>query len=441
MKRTLTAFAALSLVSACHAAPLAPLTASVPVLRGHVDFPGYAVQATSSNIAMKATVSLIDSSGVARMGGTTDSFGNFTLYQSTIPFAPQPGQVYTLNVTRRYTNGALMTLKTVVKCQTGSWDSITGTTVSVNVTTTGVVNFDDKNADVGPADLIGKVDMSIPANPVISAIGTHGAVEISDYVTDVNTALSNDADPSGPLTYHGSATLTDQASIDAIARYTVIDGNLVINLDSSFTSFSLPNLKKVTGYLSTYSDGSANQNLTSLSGLSNLTYVGSNCELDVLPNVTSLQALSKLTTVGGNLDIQNNGALTSLAGLENITKTGLTVEGGNFIVSNNALLASLTTFKLTSVKGYMTISSNPKLANLDGLASITSVSSSVRIESNDVLSSVSGLNSLTSAQDIYIDGNPTLVMDCMGTLPGLPLQYSSLYISNNSPASPNCTTF
>src|SRR5690606_26677244 len=119
-------------------------------------------------------------------------------------------------------------------------------------------------------------------------------------------------------------------------------------------------------------------NCTEVSG--NLTIQGA--------NITDLTPLSNLTSVGGYLRISSNSNLINLDGLSN----------------------------LTSVGGYLRISSNSNLINLDGLSNLTSVGADLVIEYNPSLTDISGLQNIDPTSilstyygvGLYIVGNTSL---------------------------------
>src|SRR3981189_3367179 len=114
----------------------------------------------------------------------------------------------------------------------------------------------------------------------------------------------------------GSITLTTQAQVDAFpATYgcTEITGTLTINGIDITNLDSLYFLRKVDGDLQI----SNNPNLTSMKGLSSLTYVGAGgpypgLRITYNSSLTSINGLSKLTSIKGALDISNNSTLTNL---------------------------------------------------------------------------------------------------------------------------------
>jgi len=123
----------------------------------------------------------------------------------------------------------------------------------------------------------------------------------------------------------------------------------------------LDNLSSIGGILSIVSNP-----LTSLSGLDNLTYVGTNIEIISNVNLTSLTGLEGLTSIGGFLAILSNNGLTSLAGLNNVTSIG-----GSLVIDHNQILTSLEGLEnVASIEGYLTIRGNYLLTNISDLGSI-----------------------------------------------------------------------
>lgn len=110
-------------------------------------------------------------------------------------------------------------------------------------------------------------------------------------------------------------------------------------------------------------------------------------------NITNLNGLSVLTAIGGNLNIQYNPMLTSLSGLGNLTSVG-----GDLVVQLNDALPSLSGLgNITSIGGSLDVENNPLLTNLDGLEQITTVTS-LRVGYMNQLTSLSALQNITTVQ-------------------------------------------
>jgi hypothetical protein len=153
--------------------------------------------------------------------------------------------------------------------------------------------------------------------------------------------------------------------------------------------------------------------ITSLSGLSVLTRVGSNLIIiknDLLTNLTGLDAL---TTIGGYLEIGDNNdednlLLASLTGLENLTSTG----GGMSIRFNPSLTSFDGLDNLTSIGegGFLLIQVNNALTSISALHNLTNVGGDLRVEANDILTNLDGLDNIAagSIHNLFINRNPSL---------------------------------
>src|SRR5690606_4749009 len=118
-----------------------------------------------------------------------------------------------------------------------------------------------------------------------------------------------------------------------------------------------------------------------------------------------------LTSVGGYLYISTNSSLTNLNGLSNLTSVG-----GDLYIGSNSNLDNLDGLSnLTSVGGYLYIGSNSSLTDLDGLSNLTSIGGYLLIESNPSLTDISGLQNIdptsilsTPFVGLHIVGNTSL---------------------------------
>jgi len=119
---------------------------------------------------------------------------------------------------------------------------------------------------------------------------------------------------------------------------TEIEGNVEINGDDITSLTGLNNLTSIGGNLAIgdYWNG-GNPLLGSLSGLGNVIYIGGDLYIGYNDSLKSLTGLENVTSIGGWLWIYDNTALTSLTGLDNVTSIG-----GRLYVKDNAALTSLT---------------------------------------------------------------------------------------------------
>jgi len=237
----------------------------------------------------------------------------------------------------------------------------------------------------------------------------------------------------------------DYAHVDLseLSRCETITGDLVIYAINLTSLSGLENLTSVGGSLLIYE----NPALTSLTGLNNLTSVnrmnimhnpvltslqalndltdpGESLLIAYNPSLTSVSGLENLKSVNGSISVHTNSSLTSLSGLENLTSVG------SLDISWNPALTSLHGLnKLLSVDGEMYISYSP-LINLEGLSNLASVGN-LSIYANTNLSSFAGLESLTSVRwNLYIYSNSSLTslidLSNLTSVGGLHIGYTAL---------------
>lgn len=114
--------------------------------------------------------------------------------------------------------------------------------------------------------------------------------------------------------------------------------------------------------------------LESFTGLDNVTYIGDYLEIGNLPLIENFNELSNLSYVGGALNIVILPSLVNLNGLENVT----------------------------SSPTYLIIWGNSNLTNLDGLNNIQSISTSLKLRNNTVLNDISALENIDLSVLTYL---------------------------------------
>lgn len=423
------ALAAALAMTACQAYPTTPLTAVGArqdgiLLQGRVTFPGYGVLAAESDLTRQSAIALIDATGVTRAAGTTDASGHFTLYRSTTTFAPQTGDVFTLEAMRRQdvgTESRWLTLRTLVRRTADGWTSLSGPVVTLSMTSTALFTIlaaEPALREAAWGSITGTTPGDLPGYP---------ASEIQAMGTQLAAQLATGDDPSGGLAYEGDYVIRTQADVDALKGYSRIKGNLNFEADD-LTSFSLPFLRVVDGYVHVESGSLSDLRgfgslvacesftvyectaLTDLTGLARLAdtselYIG-NCY-----NLTSLNGLSALTGLK-NLIVLQCSNLTSLAGLEGLSRvsaltlqsngltsltgiSGLTAAGNVSIQFNNQLVSLAGLENLTTVED-LTVSYNNALPSLAGLEALTTITGGLEVKSNELLASFAGLEVLTT---------------------------------------------
>jgi hypothetical protein len=191
---------------------------------------------------------------------------------------------------------------------------------------------------------------------------------------------------------------TDISNLNGLSIITTFLSNLLIEGNVSLISLSgLENVTSVGGQLSTNHfvlTISHNDQLTDLTGLNNLEWLGGGCKIYDNESLTALTGLDSLAFIGGDLQIDHNLDLTSLTGLE-----GLNGIGGSLIIESSLHIESLAALSdLTSISGGISIHST-RLTNLAGLEGLTFITGDVSIAGNGRLINFAGLDNMT-----YIGG-------------------------------------
>jgi hypothetical protein len=183
--------------------------------------------------------------------------------------------------------------------------------------------------------------------------------------------------------------------------------NLFIWNNENLTSISgLENVSTVNGSLSIGSHAyGANPSLENLDGLSNLTHVGADIRLNLLYSLTDISALNGIDTVWGTLTFLHCESLTDLSGIDSLQYIG-----GNLEIYNDDSLSSLQGLDaLNYIGGDLLVLENKCLNNLTSLENVTFVGKELTIYNNDSISNLSGLNSISYVgEHLWISGNPLL---------------------------------
>ncbi len=196
-----------------------------------------------------------------------------------------------------------------------------------------------------------------------------------------------------------------------LAFQTAISANCPDNI--TFTSqaevnafpTTFPNCARIDGNVTI-----SGSDITSLSGLSNLTFIGGALTIQDNPLLATLTGLNNLQEVGNRIIINNNAQLSDLNGLNNLMSVSQSL-----IISNNTNLSGITALSNLNEVGSDLVIENNKLSNLNGLQGITTVGSSVVIKNSIGLVNLQGLNNLhTIVRNLQISNNSHLL-----TLAGL----------------------
>jgi len=148
--------------------------------------------------------------------------------------------------------------------------------------------------------------------------------------------------------------------------------------------------------------------LSNLSGLDNITHIGGDLLISSNDSITNLTGLEGLTSIGGNLEITSNDALSDLTGLNNLTSIeGILYIGkeGPFRYLGNSSLVSLTGLEdLTYIGGGLGIIENDSLIDLTGLNSLSSIGGNFEILNNLRLANLEGIEALAEISGSLIIG-------------------------------------
>ncbi|MCB0634671.1 MAG: T9SS type A sorting domain-containing protein, partial [Lewinella sp.] len=143
-------------------------------------------------------------------------------------------------------------------------------------------------------------------------------------------------------------------------------------------------------------------------------------------DITDLSGLSNITQINGTLHIYENPALESLSGLENLTTIISTLW-----INDNALLQDLDELAgVETVGNVFNVSSNPNLTSISGLSGLISIGSNFDVRYNDMLPSLAGLEQLES-----VGGNLTIggaALSSITALNNLTSVTGEIFISNTA---------
>lgn len=147
-------------------------------------------------------------------------------------------------------------------------------------------------------------------------------------------------------------------------------------------------------------------------------------------DVQNLLGLNNLVTINGGLRISNT-SLVDLSGLENITFIGSGDYQDVFTIQNNANLTSISALvnAESSIGLDILISNNPSLLSLQGLNTINNEVQGLNIRNNKLLESLFGLENINRTEDFIIESNENL--KSLNGLQNLELVGGGFYFENN----------
>lgn len=392
------------------------------LLRGAVDIrdfgilsgPSVALGSDQSTIVAHAAVTLQDAGGTLKAAGVTDAQGAFSLYRSTEAYEPVDGAYYTLDVFKRLDVGVekrFFTLRTIVRRVGSGWQSITGTAVVVNATTTALAKMVADGLTT-PAEVIGTV--SGPAADQITPFGTFPAPALAAQVDGVRAILDAIGNPlaSTGNAWNGDYFVLSAEDLANLHRYSVVTGNLLVMLVSGET-VHLPNLTTVQGDLAFVGPGTLET--VDLPNLTHAGIVGIN-DLTItdglkMGRLRTVDTFGLMATTVDRLELPNLTEVDQTFGLDDTTVTNglhlpsLTMIGGPLMVSNMPTLSDLAGFDALTAVGEVIIRDNLALTTISGFPQLTLVDGDLTIENNAALTTISGFPPLGPGQ-LTVSGQP-----------------------------------
>lgn len=206
----------------------------------------------------------------------------------------------------------------------------------------------------------------------------------------------------------GDVTFSFQWEIDNFAssypNCTEINGDLDIgttSVNSINSLLPLSNLNVIQGELKINN----NWALTSLSGLDNISTVGSLwIAYHHSDQLTSLAGLEGLTTVNGDIIIGYNDGLTSLAGLDNLQ----TVDGYIWITQLSALTSISSMNNLSSINDSLYLQFVNSMTSINGFQNLTTINGDFQIAITG-LSAIDGFDNLQTVNGkLYVQQNNSI---------------------------------
>lgn len=211
----------------------------------------------------------------------------------------------------------------------------------------------------------------------------------------------------------GGITFATQASIDnfsvaypgcaAVKGSVNISGNDITNLNG------LSSITSIKGNLNINSSPLL-QSLAGLGGLATVQYDTTvlfwqfetgNILINNLPQLTDLTGLGALNSVDGDIGVSNAASFTSLAGLQNLTSVGY------FFSLNNTKLVNFNGLpNLTFYRGVL-LTNNPEVVSLAGLPDLDTLLN-VSFTDNPKLSDIGDLGEVTYIGGLSLSNNPSL---------------------------------
>lgn len=296
----------------------------------------FKTKATPVDIASVSTISVINTAQNKTVAtGLTDSLGNFQIDMSKITLAVN--DIYVLEALKR-TSQDVETIRTYIKWNGTTWDSITVGDVLINENTTSVALI-STFLNVSPNDVIGKVDNANLAD-IYDSTNTNILVSLADINSVsklVNSVLLGERDPVALIKYDASKSykyyINQVYNYNSIATQNGCTGCSFIGADFSTSGASLAG--KDLSYTDLSGQDLSNQDL------SGTILIGADLRGAKLPDDLSYIDLSEVKLTGS--DLKTGSVIKNLKGT-NLSYADLT---GIDLSGISGTLSDLTKTRLT----------------------------------------------------------------------------------------------
>jgi len=184
-----------------------------------------------------------------------------------------------------------------------------------------------------------------------------------------------------------------------------ISGGVIIEGSDEDPIVNLSGLNQISS-LGSFLEIRNNSQLHSLAGLENLLEIRGRLSITANHSLENIEALHTLNSVGESVRISANPALEKITVLN-----GLKIIRGDLSISDNSLLAEINGFSnLIEIDGSLLITSNATLSNLDSLTDLRKVRGNLFVRDNQMLHDLTGLDHLSQVlSDLIIENNRSLV--------------------------------
>ncbi|MFN8577224.1 MAG: pentapeptide repeat-containing protein [Candidatus Sericytochromatia bacterium] len=401
-------------------------------IRGKVEFPeskktnNFKTKATIGQIKVGATISLIyppdDSTNpnVTIATGLTDTNGNFLLNVNS--FTPETGKIYILEGIKRIgaSGNDKLSIRTYIKWNGTTWESITSPNISLNKTTTAITIIDKNDNSISSSDTIGKI-----VSGVVNPIGSVTTQTINNVANLSEYLLNSDADPTRFISYlnnkyyiikelslNKNQLLLNKSCANCELDYEDLSNKTLDNSNLKYVNLSNTNLSNTN-----LSNSSLNNSNLSNSSSNNVTLTNSNLSNSSLNNITLTN--SNLSTVNLTNSSLNNVTLTnsnlSTVNLTNSTLTSSNLSGSNFTGSilTNANLSN-SNFTNATLTNSNLIGANLTNINISGANLTGATWIDGRICQNNSISLCRFPDSQANTHTTNEQKRPSIAMDSTG---------------------------